>query len=85
MTERRTRPKRIVHTGRVERVERPTPHMVRVVLGGEGLAAFETSGVTDSYVKLLFPPLLWLDAARYALLVFVALGLYPMIFHRAGF
>ncbi|MEU3140216.1 siderophore-interacting protein [Nocardiopsis alba] len=56
MTERRTRPKRIVHTGRVERVERPTPHMVRVVLGGEGLAAFETSGVTDSYVKLLFPP-----------------------------
>lgn len=55
MTERRTRPKQVVHTGRVERVERLTPHMVRVVLGGEGLATFDTNGSTDSYVKLLFP------------------------------
>lgn len=56
MTERPTRPKRVVHTGRVERVERLTPHMIRVVLGGEGLAAFDTDGSTDSYMKLLFPP-----------------------------
>ncbi|MBR8743243.1 siderophore-interacting protein [Nocardiopsis sp. MG754419] len=56
MTERQARPKRIVHTGRVERVERLTPHMIRVVLGGEGLSAFATGDHTDSYVKLLFPP-----------------------------
>ena len=42
-------------------------------------------GGVQFLLKLLFPPLLWLDAARYALLVFVALGLYPMIFHGAGF
>ncbi|PDP89543.1 NADPH-dependent ferric siderophore reductase [Glycomyces fuscus] len=47
---------RTVHTGRVEAVEQITPHMVRVVLGGEGLDAFSTDGHTDSYVKLLFPP-----------------------------
>ncbi|QVJ02915.1 siderophore-interacting protein [Nocardiopsis eucommiae] len=56
MTERQQRPRRTVHTGRVERVERLTPHMVRVVLGGEGLSGFATDGSTDSYVKLLFPP-----------------------------
>lgn len=56
MAKRQARPKRVVHTGRVDRVERLTPHMIRVVLGGEGLAAFETQGFTDSYVKLLFPP-----------------------------
>jgi NADPH-dependent ferric siderophore reductase len=55
VTERQARPKRTVHTGRVERVERLTPHMVRVVLGGEGLSEFATGGSTDSYVKLLFP------------------------------
>ncbi|NYH55420.1 NADPH-dependent ferric siderophore reductase [Nocardiopsis arvandica] len=56
MAQRQERPARTVHTGRVETVERLTPHMVRVVLGGEGLAAFATDGHTDSYVKLLFPP-----------------------------
>ena len=56
MTERRERPKVTVHVGRVEAVERLTPHMVRVVFGGEGLDAFATAGYTDSYVKLLFPP-----------------------------
>lgn len=55
MTERQARPKRTVHTGRVERVEQLTPHMIRVVLGGEGLSEFATDGSTDSYVKLLFP------------------------------
>ncbi|MFD6101005.1 siderophore-interacting protein [Nocardiopsis flavescens] len=56
MTERRERPKVTVHVGRVEAVEQLTPHMVRVVFGGEGLDAFSTAGYTDSYVKLLFPP-----------------------------
>ncbi|MBE1458614.1 NADPH-dependent ferric siderophore reductase [Nocardiopsis terrae] len=56
MTERQARPKRTVHTGRVESVEQLTPHMIRVVLGGEGLSEFATGGAADSYVKLLFPP-----------------------------
>jgi NADPH-dependent ferric siderophore reductase len=43
------------HRGRVERVERLTPHMIRVVLGGEGLAAFGTRGLTDHYIKIQFP------------------------------
>lgn len=38
------------------RTERLTPHMVRVVFAGEGLAAFEPGGFTDSYVKIIFPP-----------------------------
>ncbi|GAA3462762.1 siderophore-interacting protein [Saccharothrix longispora] len=41
--------------GRVARTERLTREMVRVVLGGEGLAGFETGPFTDSYVKLVFP------------------------------
>jgi len=57
MAERQERPKKTVHTGRVEAVEALTPHMVRVVFGGDGLAEFATGGHTDSYVKLLFPPL----------------------------
>lgn len=40
----------MVHT------ERITPHMTRVVLGGEGLTGFATDGYTDHYVKLLFAP-----------------------------
>jgi NADPH-dependent ferric siderophore reductase len=39
----------------VRRVERLTPHMVRVVLGGPGLAGFAAGEHTDHYVKLLFP------------------------------
>lgn len=42
--------------GRVEHVEQLTPHMVRVVFGGEGLADFATSEWTDAYVNLLFLP-----------------------------
>lgn len=42
--------------GEVKRVERLTPHMLRVVLGGQGLAGFEAGEFTDRYVKLLFPP-----------------------------
>ncbi len=40
---------------RVERVERLTPHMIRVVLGGEELTGFPAGAFTDHYVKLLFP------------------------------
>lgn len=40
----------------VEHVSRLTPHMVRVVLGGDELERFEAGAFTDHYVKLLFPP-----------------------------
>jgi NADPH-dependent ferric siderophore reductase len=40
---------------RVLRTERLTPHMIRVVAGGEGLASFRPNEFTDSYVKLMFP------------------------------
>ena len=49
----RTRTPRV---GRVLRTSRITPHMIRVVLGGEGLAGFPAGAFTDHYVKLLFPP-----------------------------
>lgn len=42
--------------GRVEHVEQLTPQLVRVVLGGEGLAGFSAGEFTDHYVKLQFPP-----------------------------
>ncbi|MBT2472758.1 siderophore-interacting protein [Streptomyces sp. ISL-66] len=46
---------RTVGTAVVVRTERLTPHMVRVVLGGDGLAGFDAGAYTDHYVKLLFP------------------------------
>lgn len=39
----------------VLRTERLTPHMVRVVLGGDGFDNFTDNGFTDAYVKLVFP------------------------------
>lgn len=48
--------KRTPRVGEVVRTSWITPHMVRVVLGGEGLATFPTGEFTDRYVKLLFPP-----------------------------
>jgi NADPH-dependent ferric siderophore reductase len=39
----------------VRRTERLTPHMIRVVAGGEELAAFPDTPHTDRYVKILFP------------------------------
>lgn len=45
----------MAHRGVVLRSERLSPHMTRVVLGGDGLAQFATRGQTDHYVKLLFP------------------------------
>ncbi|MCM2390393.1 siderophore-interacting protein [Streptomyces albipurpureus] len=50
----RTAP-RDIYEARVVHTERLTPHMIRVVFGGEGLAGFATEGFTDSYVKLVFP------------------------------
>ncbi|UUY47027.1 siderophore-interacting protein [Streptomyces yangpuensis] len=47
---------RSVGTAVVVRTERLSPHMVRLVLGGEGLADFGAGEYTDHYVKLLFAP-----------------------------
>jgi NADPH-dependent ferric siderophore reductase len=44
------------HEAHVVRTEHITPHMVRVVLGGEGLAGFAVGEFTDHYIKLLFAP-----------------------------
>ncbi|MEW2294037.1 siderophore-interacting protein [Streptomyces sp. NPDC006743] len=55
MAERPARKPRRTHTARVIRTERLTPHMQRVVLGGEELAGFPADTCTDHYVKLLFP------------------------------
>ncbi len=55
MADDRPRRKRTPRTGTVLRTTRVTPHVVRVVLGGEGLAGFAPEHA-DSYVKLLFPP-----------------------------
>lgn len=55
MADRTARSKNQVHLARVVRSEQLTPHMVRVVLGGPGLAEFEAGRFTDHYVKLLFP------------------------------
>ncbi|MCB5166448.1 siderophore-interacting protein [Streptomyces bambusae] len=47
-------PARKVGTARVLRTERLTPHMVRLVLGGEELAGFGAGDFTDHYIKILF-------------------------------
>ena len=39
----------------VRHTERLTPHMIRVVAGGDDLAAFPDTAYTDRYVKVLFP------------------------------
>ncbi|MEV6212527.1 siderophore-interacting protein [Kitasatospora sp. NPDC051914] len=54
MAERPARRPRKPHTAQVVRTERLTPHMQRVVLGGDGLAAFTAGTFTDHYVKVLF-------------------------------
>ncbi|MFC7527390.1 siderophore-interacting protein [Actinoplanes sp. GCM10030250] len=50
------RPARPAHEGVVTRVEQLTPHMVRVVIGGEGLSRIEAGEYTDHYIKVLFTP-----------------------------
>ena len=47
--------------GTVVSTERLTPHLVRVVLGGEGLADFQDPPFADSYVNAFFLP----EGARY--------------------
>lgn len=42
--------------GQVESTEWLTPLLVRVVLGGEGLAGFEMPDATDTYVNVALPP-----------------------------
>ncbi|MEU1591585.1 siderophore-interacting protein [Streptomyces sp. NPDC005708] len=55
MAERPAGGGRRTHSAQVVRTERLTPHMQRVVLGGDGLADFTVGTCTDHYVKLLFP------------------------------
>ncbi len=43
-----------MHTFEVVRTEQLGPHIVRVVLGGNGFDTFTPSQYTDSYVKLVF-------------------------------
>ncbi|MGW2487223.1 siderophore-interacting protein [Streptomyces sp. NPDC001606] len=56
MAERPERKPRKPYTAQVVRTERLTPHMQRVVLGGDGLTGFAADTCTDHYVKLLFGP-----------------------------
>lgn len=49
------RPARAAHEGVVTRVEQLTPHMVRVVVGGEALAGIEAGQFSDHYIKIFFP------------------------------
>jgi len=56
MTSAPARRKPKLNHGRVRRVERLTPHMIRVVIGGAELTGFTAREYTDQYVKLLFPP-----------------------------
>ncbi|MDY7090749.1 MAG: siderophore-interacting protein [Actinomycetota bacterium] len=49
------RPARPATEAVVTRVEQLTPHMIRVVLGGDGLARIQAGDCTDHYVKILFP------------------------------
>ncbi|MFI6266337.1 siderophore-interacting protein [Micromonospora sp. NPDC051006] len=51
MTERRTK----VTSARVLRTGRPTPHLIRLVLGGEQLAGLPVGQFTDHYIKVVFP------------------------------
>lgn len=45
---------RPVHSFEVVRTERITPHMIRVVLGGNGFDTFVPNQFTDAYCKVLF-------------------------------
>lgn len=42
--------------GQVEHRERIAPRLVRLVLGGAGLDGFTSTGFTDEYVNVQFPP-----------------------------
>ncbi|MET7879954.1 siderophore-interacting protein [Micromonospora sp. DT68] len=51
MTER---PKAVT-SAMVVRTERPTPHLIRLVLGGQDLAGLPVGEHTDHYIKIVFP------------------------------
>jgi NADPH-dependent ferric siderophore reductase len=53
--EKPARKARKMTRGEVLRVQWITPHMIRVVIGGAGLAGLDAGAFTDNYVKLLFP------------------------------
>ncbi|MET9296285.1 siderophore-interacting protein [Streptomyces sp. NPDC003077] len=53
--ERPARRKSKLHRAQVVRTEQLAPHMVRVVVGGDGLAEFSAGEYTDHYIKLVFP------------------------------
>ncbi|KOG52374.1 FAD-binding protein [Streptomyces griseoflavus] len=53
--ERPARKKPKLISAQVLRTEQLTPHMVRVMLGGDGLAEFSAGEYTDHYIKLVFP------------------------------
>lgn len=53
---REARPVRVPTQAIVVRTEWVSPSMVRVVLGGPGVAALDPTPFTDRYVKLCFPP-----------------------------
>ncbi|MFE3186340.1 siderophore-interacting protein [Streptomyces violascens] len=55
MAERPSRKAPKINEAQVVRTERLTPHMVRLVLGGESLAGFGAGEHTDHYIKILFP------------------------------
>ncbi|MGP3980349.1 siderophore-interacting protein [Streptomyces sp. KR80] len=55
MADRPARRKPQLNRATVVRTGRLTPHMVRVVLGGESLAGLAVGEYTDHYIKLLFP------------------------------
>ena len=50
------RPTRTPRSARVLETQPLTPHMIRVVLGGEGLQGFGAGEFTDHYVKLRITP-----------------------------
>ncbi len=43
------------YDAQVLRREQLSPHLVRLVLGGPGLAAFERTGIPDEWVGLVVP------------------------------
>jgi NADPH-dependent ferric siderophore reductase len=50
------RPVRRTLVVRVEEIQQLTPHMVRIVFGGEDLVGFGAGAFSDHYVKLQLPP-----------------------------
>jgi NADPH-dependent ferric siderophore reductase len=55
-TQPAARPARRARVARVEETIRLSPHMIRVIVGGEDLEGFGAGEFTDHYVKLQLPP-----------------------------